>query len=92
MASGTCTPAASTPLRRRRSSGSRHILLNRYADPPRPVYGDLLALVGDRDYFVLTTNVDHCFQKAGFDRHRLFYTQGGLRPVAVLPALPSKDL
>lgn len=30
----------------------------------------------DKDYFVLTTNVDHCFQKAGFDKHRLFYTQG----------------
>ena len=30
----------------------------------------------DRDYFVLTTNVDHCFQKAGFDKKRLFYTQG----------------
>lgn len=55
---------------------SRHILVNRYMDPPRPVYGDLLALVRSKDYFVLTTNVDHCFQKAGFDKHRLFYTQG----------------
>ena len=45
-------------------------------DPPRPVYGRLLELVRDRDYFVLTTNVDHCFQKAGFDKRRLFYTQG----------------
>lgn len=25
---------------------------------------------------MLTTNVDHCFQKAGFDKERLFYTQG----------------
>lgn len=55
---------------------SRHIFLNRYTDPPRPVYGDLLALVRNKDYFVLTTNVDHCFQKAGFDKKRLFYTQG----------------
>ncbi len=55
---------------------SRHIFLNRYVDPPKPVYRDLLALVRNRDYFVLTTNVDHCFQKAGFDKHRLFYTQG----------------
>ena len=55
---------------------SRYIYINRYLDPPRPVYRDLLRLVGDKDYFVLTTNVDHCFQKAGFDKHRLFYTQG----------------
>ena len=55
---------------------SRNILLNRYTDPPKPVYEDLLALVRDKDYFVLTTNVDHCFQKAGFDKRRLFYTQG----------------
>lgn len=55
---------------------SRHIYYNRYVDAPRPVYRDLLELVKDKDYFVLTTNVDHQFQKAGFDRHRLFYTQG----------------
>ena len=55
---------------------SRYIWVNRYMDPPRPVYDDLFRLVKDRDYFVLTTNVDHCFQKAGFDKKRLFYTQG----------------
>ena len=71
---------------------SRQILHNRYERAPRPVYDDLLALVGERDYFVLTTNVDHQFQLAGFDKKRLFYTQGGLRPLAVLPALPPGDL
>ena len=55
---------------------SRYIYINRYMDPPRPVYQQLLTLVKGKDYFVLTTNVDHCFQKAGFDRRRLFYTQG----------------
>lgn len=55
---------------------SRYIYINRYMDPPKPVYEDLLKLVKDKDYFVLTTNVDHCFQKAGFDKERLFYTQG----------------
>ena len=55
---------------------SRYIFINRYQDPPRDVYGDLLRLVQGKDYFVLTTNVDHCFQKAGFDKDRLFYTQG----------------
>ena len=55
---------------------SRYILLNRYQDAPKPVYKDLLTLVRDKDYFVLTTNVDHQFQKAGFDKKRLFYTQG----------------
>ena len=55
---------------------SRYIWVNRYLDPPEPVYDRLLALVRDKDYFVITTNVDHCFQKAGFDKQRLFYTQG----------------
>ena len=55
---------------------SRNIFVNRYMDPPKPVYEDLYALVREKDYFVLTTNVDHCFQKAGFDKQRLFYTQG----------------
>jgi NAD-dependent SIR2 family protein deacetylase len=55
---------------------SRYIYVNRYMDPPKPVYDRLFTLVKDKDYFVLTTNVDHCFQKAGFDKHRMFYTQG----------------
>ena len=55
---------------------SRYILINRYQAAPKPVYETLLRLVGDKDYFVITTNVDHCFQKAGFDKKRLFYTQG----------------
>ena len=55
---------------------SRYIYINRYMDAPKPVYEELLELVKDKDYFVLTTNVDHCFQKAGFDKKRLFYTQG----------------
>ena len=55
---------------------SRQILVNRYEKAPKPVYGDLLKLIKDKDYFVLTTNVDHQFQLAGFDKQRLFYTQG----------------
>lgn len=55
---------------------SRYITINRYMDAPKPVYQMLYDLVKQRDYFVLTTNVDHCFQKAGFDKSRLFYTQG----------------
>ena len=55
---------------------SRYILINRYQDAPKPVYENLRRLVQGRDYFVITTNVDHCFQKAGFDKRRLFYTQG----------------
>lgn len=55
---------------------SRYIYINRYMDAPEPVYDRLFQLVKDKDYFVITTNVDHCFQKAGFDKKRLFYTQG----------------
>ena len=55
---------------------ARHIYYNRYVDPPKDVYRKLLALARGRDYFVITTNVDHQFQRAGFDKGRLFYTQG----------------
>ena len=55
---------------------SRHIYYNRYLPAPKPVYENLLKLLKGKDYFVITTNVDHQFQKAGFDKQRLFYTQG----------------
>lgn len=55
---------------------SRYIFINRYMDAPKPVYEKLLRLVADKDYFIITTNVDHCFQKAGFAKKRLFYMQG----------------
>ncbi len=55
---------------------SRYIYINRYMDAPNDTYKRLFELVKDKDYFVLTTNVDHQFQKAGFDKCRLFYTQG----------------
>lgn len=54
----------------------RYIYINRYTDAPKTLYQKLLKLVEEKDYFVITTNVDHCFQKAGFDKERLFYTQG----------------
>ncbi len=55
---------------------SRHIYVNRYDVPAGKPYTKLLELVKDKDYFVITTNVDHQFQLAGFDKKRLFYTQG----------------
>ena len=71
---------------------SRYIWINRYAPIPNDLYGRLLDLVKDKDYFVITTNVDHCFQRAGFDKKRLFYTQGdyGLFQ-SQNPSGPSKD-
>ena len=65
-----CTPAAFTPLRPRRKCG----LTGRGTFGATAI--PLLQLVKDKDYFVITTNVDHQFQKAGFDKSRLFYTQG----------------
>ena len=55
---------------------ARHIYYNRYIDAPKPVYADLLSLLRGKDYFIITTNVDHQFQRAGVDKKRLFYTQG----------------
>lgn len=56
---------------------SRSIYINRYAPMPESdVYPNLFRLTDGHDYFVLTTNVDHAFQRTGFDKERLFYTQG----------------
>ncbi|RRD92774.1 hypothetical protein EII17_13580 [Clostridiales bacterium COT073_COT-073] len=55
---------------------ARHIYFNRYIVPPKPVYTKLLSLLKNKNYFVITTNVDHQFQRAGFDKKKLFYTQG----------------
>lgn len=55
---------------------SRHIYINRYDITPGEPYFDLLKLMKDKNYFVLTTNVDHQFQLAGFDENRIFATQG----------------
>ena len=55
---------------------SRYVMVNRYDLGPNPLYVKLRELLEGRDYFVLTTNVDHQFQLAGFDKRRLFYTQG----------------
>ena len=55
---------------------SRHIYYNRYTEIPKTTYNRLLELVKEKDYFVITTNVDHCFQRASFDKKRLFYMQG----------------
>lgn len=55
---------------------SRYIYINRYVNAPNDLYNRLFDLVNGKDYFIITTNVDHCFQKSGFDKKRLFYTQG----------------
>ena len=72
---------------------SRYIYINRYMDAPKPVYDALLKLVQDKDYFVLTTNVDHCFQKAGFDksvcstRREITACSSALSPVVGIPLI-----
>ena len=55
---------------------SRHIWYNRYVEPPKDTYAKLRQLLDGKDFFVITTNVDHQFQKAGFSKERLYYTQG----------------
>ncbi len=74
MYSGGFYPYAT--LEERWAYWSRYVWLNRYACPVGKPYRDLLDIVADKDHFVLTTNVDHQFQRAGFARDRLFYTQG----------------
>ena len=66
---------------------SRYIYINRYVNPPKPLYENILKLINDKDYFVITTNVDHCFQKTGFDKKRLFYTQGDYNNEEIIKAM-----
>jgi NAD-dependent SIR2 family protein deacetylase len=55
---------------------SRHIYINRYDQPQNPLFHQLYDFINGKNYFILTTNVDHLFQINGFDKERLFYTQG----------------
>lgn len=55
---------------------SRFIYINRYAGIVGEPYRNLLQIIKNKNYFVITTNVDHQFQLAGFDKQKLFYTQG----------------
>ncbi len=55
---------------------SRHIMLNRYTITQSDVYNNLLKIAENKNYFVITTNVDHLFITCGFDKNRVFYTQG----------------
>lgn len=55
---------------------SKHSMVNRFLPPAMPLYRRLYEIVKEKDYFVLTTNVDHQFQKAGFQAERIFATQG----------------
>lgn len=71
---------------------ARHIYYNRCMDAPKPVYRELLSLVREKDYFVITTNVDHQFQRAGFDKKTPVLYPGRLRPVPERGSPESKDL
>ncbi len=64
---------------------ARHIDYARFRPDAFPLYRELLELVKDRNYFVITTNVDVQFRKAGFDPEKIFEVQGdyGLMQCAV---------
>lgn len=66
-----------TTLEEKWAFWSRYVYVNRYMDKkPNKLYKMLLNVVKDKNYFVLTTNVDHQFQIAGFDKSKIFYMQG----------------
>lgn len=69
---------------------SRHIYYNRYLEAPKDTYKKLLNLLINKDYFVITTNVDHQFQIAGF-RKIILYSRR-LRTLAMFKTMPSKNL
>ena len=74
---GAAIKAGRTKQKESRNKAADALFISpRYQNASKPVYEDLLNLAQEKDYFVITTNVDHCFQKAGFDKKRLFYTQG----------------
>lgn len=69
---------------------SKHALMNCFDPPALPLYTELYDLVKNKEYFVLTTNVDHQFYKAGFDEKRIFATQGDYGKIQCQKACHSK--
>lgn len=69
---------------------SKHALMNRFDPPALPLYTKLYDIVKNKEYFVLTTNVDHQFYKAGFDEKRIFATQGDYGKIQCQKACHSK--
>lgn len=69
---------------------SKHALMNRFDPPALPLYTELYDIVKNKEYFVLTTNVDHQFYKAGFDEKRIFATQGDYGKIQCQKACHSK--
>ena len=55
---------------------AKMISLNRFNKEPLKLYQELCSLVKEKDYFIITTNVDGQFEKAGFEKEKVFETQG----------------
>lgn len=55
---------------------AKHINYSFIAPPPLKTYKELYELVKNKNYFVITTNVDGQFEKSGFDKTRVFEVQG----------------
>lgn len=52
------------------------ITLNRYNKEPLKLYSELYKVIKNKNYFIITTNVDGQFEKAGFEKEKIFEVQG----------------
>lgn len=55
---------------------AKMIKLNRYNEKPLKLYQELYEIVKNKEYFVLSTNVDGQFYNSGFDKDKIFEVQG----------------
>lgn len=69
---------------------AKHMYINNIGMKATKLYQDMLELVKDKDYFVITTNVDDQFFKAGFDKEKVFATQGSYRYIQCSRACHNK--
>lgn len=69
---------------------AKHMYINDIGIGPTKLYKDILDLVRDKNYFVITTNVDDQFYKAGFDKEKVFATQGSFKYIQCSNACHNK--
>lgn len=69
---------------------AKHMYLNDIGIGATKLYKDVLNLVKDKKYFVITTNVDDQFYKAGFDKEKVFAMQGSLKYIQCSKACHNK--
>ena len=69
---------------------AKHMHINNIGAEATKLYKDILKLIKNKEYFVITTNVDDQFYKSGFDENKIFAIQGSYRYIQCSQACHNK--